>query len=86
MPAKTEDFFLVHDDNPDDIYAQFDELRSRCPVAHTSEKGGYWILTKYDDVKRCASDHNNFISSVKAVIPSDPRGMLGTFQKKCAID
>jgi cytochrome P450 len=36
--------------------------------------GGYWMLTRYDDIKGAASDTATFISSVKAVIPSDPRG------------
>jgi cytochrome P450 len=73
--AKTEDFSLIKDNNPGDIHAQFDRLRSQCPVAYTSENGGFWLLSRYEDVKSCASDSNFFISSVKAVIPSDPRGI-----------
>ncbi|KAJ5432822.1 uncharacterized protein N7458_011978 [Penicillium daleae] len=70
-----DDFTLIEDNNPDKIYEQFDQLRSKCPVAHTSQTGGFWLLTRYDDVKRAASDTDTFISSVKAVIPSDPRGI-----------
>lgn len=33
------------------------------------------MLTRYEDVKHAASDSGTFISSVKAVIPSDPRGI-----------
>lgn len=75
MAASIDDFSLIRDNNPEEIHAQFDDLRARCPVAHTSEDGGFWILSRYDDVKRCASDSSFFISSVKAVIPSDPRGI-----------
>jgi len=32
-------------------------------------------LTRYEDVKKAASDTKTYISSVKAVIPSDPRGI-----------
>ena len=70
-----DDFTLIDDNNPHKIYAQFDDLRKLCPVAHTSENGGFWLLTRYEDVKRAASDTDTFISSVKAVIPSDPRGI-----------
>lgn len=59
---------------PSEIYAQFDELRGKCPLAYTSQNGGYWMLTKYEDIKNCSTDSSTFISSVKAVIPSDPRG------------
>jgi cytochrome P450 len=70
-----DDFTLIDDNNPQKIYAQFDNLRKFCPVAHTSQNGGFWLLTRYEDVKRAASDTDTFISSVKAVIPSDPRGI-----------
>ncbi|KAF2108086.1 cytochrome P450 [Lophiotrema nucula] len=32
------------------------------------------MLTKYEDIKKCVSDTSTLISSVKAVVPSDPRG------------
>lgn len=68
------DFELSESSIPSEIYEQFDVLRRTCPVAYTPQMGGYWMLTRYDDIKACASDTTTFISSVKAVIPSDPRG------------
>jgi cytochrome P450 len=59
-------------DSPHELYR---ELRGRCPVAHTSALGGYWALTRYADVESAAKDSKTFISSVRAVIPSDPRGI-----------
>ncbi|KAL3436070.1 cytochrome P450 [Aspergillus tetrazonus] len=73
--VSVSDFSLVTDNNLEKIYAQFAELRSRCPVAHTADNGGFYLLTRYEDVKNAASDDRNLISSVKAVIPSDPRGI-----------
>ena len=73
-PPSHADFELYESSIPSEIYEQFDVLRSKCPVAYTSQMGGYWMLTRYDDVKAAASDTATFISSVKAVIPSDPRG------------
>jgi cytochrome P450 len=73
-PPAEVDFEQSDASIPDEIYAQFDSLRSTCPVAYSSEMGGYWMLTRYEDIKNCAADTATFISSVKAVIPSDPRG------------
>ncbi|KAL4898079.1 cytochrome P450 [Aspergillus ambiguus] len=72
--STADDFTLDPDNDPNKIYAQFQRLRATCPVAHTSQNGGFWLLTCYGDIKTAASDTETFISSVKAVIPSDPRG------------
>jgi cytochrome P450 len=65
----------VISDNVDEILKEYDILREACPVAYTNQYGGYWLLTRYDDVKAAALDSDTFISSVRAVIPSDPRGL-----------
>lgn len=75
LEPQGNDFTLIKDNTPSKIYAQFASLRSQCPVAHTTENGGFYLLTRYEDVKTAASDTETFISSVKAVIPSDPRGI-----------
>lgn len=66
---------VVVSDDPSAIYEEYRLLRAQCPVAHTTQYGGYWLLTRYEDVKRAASDSDTYISSVKAVVPSDPRGI-----------
>lgn len=65
----------VISNDPAKIYAEYDILRQRCPVAWTNQYNGYWLLTRYEDIKNCAQDSATFISSVKAVVPSDPRGI-----------
>lgn len=65
----------VISDSPTKIYEEYRYLRKRCPVIHTSQYGGYWLMTRYEDVKRAAMDSETYISSVKAVVPSDPRGI-----------
>ncbi|WP_328361210.1 cytochrome P450 [Mycobacterium sp. NBC_00419] len=42
-----------------EIYA---ELRTKCPVAHTSAHGGYWVVTRYEDVVAAAKDDATFAS------------------------
>lgn len=65
----------VVSNDPEAIYKEYEHFRSKCPVAWTNEYGGFWLLTRYDDVKQAAMDSSTFISSVKAVVPSDPRGI-----------
>ncbi|KAH8653868.1 cytochrome P450 [Xylariales sp. PMI_506] len=65
----------VISNDPAKIYAEYRYLRKHCPLVHTSQYGGYWLMTRYEDVKRAAMDSDTYISSVKAVVPSDPRGI-----------
>ncbi|QFZ20789.1 cytochrome P450 [Saccharothrix syringae] len=71
----TDDFDPTQTDDPDEIRKVHEELRASCPVAHTSAHGGFWALTRYADVIAAAQDSRTFISSVRAVVPSDPRGL-----------
>ena len=75
MGCTVDDFDPLATDDTAKTYATYDELRKKCPVAHTSAYGGYWMLTRHADIKAAAGDPRQFISSVKAVIPSDPRGL-----------
>jgi cytochrome P450 len=70
-----EDFDPASTDDPVEVHALYRDLRSRCPVAHTDSYGGFWALTTYQEVRAAALDDSRFISSVKAVVPSDPRGL-----------
>jgi cytochrome P450 len=65
---------VIHNDT-EQIYKEYNFLREKCPVIHTNAYNGYWLLTRYEDVKNAAADSATFISSVKAVVPSDPRGI-----------
>lgn len=73
--AAMNDFDPSESDAPDEVHALYRALRQRCPVAHSTTYGGFWALTRYDDVRAAALDDDTFISSVKAVVPSDPRGL-----------
>ena len=46
------------------------ELRERCPVAHSDEYDGFWVLSRYRDVGDAARDPARFTS-----IPSLMIGM-----------
>jgi cytochrome P450 len=49
----------------------WDDLRQRCPVAHTERFGGAWLPTRYDDVAAVAYDTEHFSS--RAIIASNVR-------------
>jgi cytochrome P450 len=70
-----DDFDPLAKETFDSPYEVYRDLRARCPVAYTSAYGGYWAFTRYADVRAAASDPHLFISSIRAVVPSDPRGI-----------
>ena len=75
VTRKPNDFDPLESNDPSHIYAEYDKLRTTCPVAFTDRYNGFWLLSRYEDVKSVALDGTIFISSVKAVVPSDPRGI-----------
>src|SRR5581483_7959992 len=42
-------------------------LRSGCPVAHSDRHGGYWVLTRADDILRALRDTDSFASSRRPI-------------------
>src|SRR5215469_9815702 len=50
--------------------------RSLCPVAHSdAHEGGFWVLTRYEDVLRVAQDWQAFSSELGITVPSPPTAM-----------
>ena len=45
-----------------DPYPILDDLRERCPIAHTDRFGGAWLPTRYEDVAAIAYDTERFSS------------------------
>jgi cytochrome P450 len=45
-----------------DPYPIWDDLRERCPIAHTDRYGGGWFPTTHDAVARIANDTEHFTS------------------------
>jgi cytochrome P450 len=52
-----------------DPHSTFARLRRRCPVAWTDRWGGFWALTRYDDLMAVAGDHRTFSNAVQNVVP-----------------
>jgi hypothetical protein len=68
MPTRIEDVpahLIVDYDCHDpalasDIYARLDEIREKHPVAYSTAHGGYWIISRYDDVHDIARNFDSF--------------------------
>ena len=56
-----------------DPHATYAALRQRCPVAYTDRWGGFWTLTRYEDIVAVAADGDGFITSVQNLVPKSPR-------------
>ncbi len=60
-----------------DQHAIFDDLRERCPVAHTDRFHGAYLVTRYDDVAAVAYDTEHFSSRTVIVNESPADEMAG---------
>ena len=79
---KNEGGCPVHDwatdyDVMDDGYTRdpgpiWEELRGKCPIAHTTRWGGSWMPTRYADIQEMAGMVPTFSSRSVTVIPPDP--------------
>ena len=54
-----------------DPYPILDDLRQRCPVAHSDRFGGVWLPTRHEDVAAIANDTERFSS--RSIIVSEHR-------------
>jgi cytochrome P450 len=45
------------------------DLVTKCPVARSNVAGGYWVISRYDDVRACAQDWETFSSEAGGFEP-----------------
>ncbi|HEX2575875.1 MAG TPA: cytochrome P450, partial [Aquihabitans sp.] len=67
-------------DHTSDAYAAvatevWDELRERCPVAHSDAHGGVWMPTRHEDISAIAHDTEHFSSEGVIVNVFKPEGL-----------
>lgn len=63
------DFDILDPSYVSDPFSIWDDLRTRCPIAHTDRRGRNWLPTRYADVTALAHDFEHFSSVEVAVIP-----------------
>jgi cytochrome P450 len=52
-----------------EIHPTLARMRATCPVTHSDERGGFWAVTRYEDVLRVAQDWETFSSQLGVGIP-----------------
>ena len=57
-----------------DPFGVWDDLRERCPIAHTERWGGSWLPTRYEDVTEMARDIDHFPSGNGISVVPPPQG------------
>jgi len=69
------DFDHTHPDYAARATEIWDDLRGRCPVAHSDRFGGVWLPTRHADVAAIAHDTEHFSSEGVIVSPWKPEGL-----------
>ncbi|HUP86691.1 MAG TPA: cytochrome P450 [Acidimicrobiales bacterium] len=69
------DFDHTHPDYAANAPEIWDDLRERCPVAHTDRFGGTWLPTRHADVAAIAHDTEHFSSEGVIVNDWKPEGI-----------
>ena len=59
--------------SPHDVWSR---LRNECPVAYSSTYGGFYVLSRYDDVKSAAVNSSLFTTAESSSIPKVPLPQL----------
>ncbi len=65
----SHDFSVNASETAEQSHATYQELRQRCPVAHTNDMTGFWALTRHADITAAAPNHLQFTTTVQNVIP-----------------
>jgi cytochrome P450 len=58
---------------PAESLALFETVRNRCPLAHSDQHGGFYMLLNYADVKAAMVDHKTYSSEPQVLRPMLPR-------------
>jgi cytochrome P450 len=55
-----------------ELHPTLARARALCPVAHSDAHGGFWVLTRYEDVLKVAQDWETFSSELGITVPHQP--------------
>lgn len=67
-PGRDVDFDVTDPNLAAHLNEFYDDVRERCPVAHVDRHGGYWMLTKHEDVSAVARDYSRFTTTGDGVM------------------
>lgn len=58
----------------EDPHRVLNEVRARCPIAHSDQFGGFWALTRRSDVVEAAKRSDDFVNSVLHIVSGRKHG------------
>ncbi len=61
--------FTHHDEGLDVAFDVYRELRERCPVGSSERYGGFWFVTRFDDIHRVEQDWQTFSVAPGMLLP-----------------
>lgn len=61
--------FDFHGDALDDVFSTYSRLRAACPVGRSDKYGGFWYLTKSDDIFAAEQDPETFSVAPSMLLP-----------------
>ncbi|WP_019873368.1 cytochrome P450 [Sporichthya polymorpha] len=67
--TKTADWSPLVPDADGTYAARFKDMRERCPVAWSDDFGGFWALTKHEDIVKACKDPGTFSSQQQFAVP-----------------
>ena len=70
-----EEFDHLSPDVARNLHPTLATMRAECPVARIENHGGFWLVTKYDDVLRVVQDWETFSSEHGITVPGGPAQM-----------
>lgn len=65
----TNEFCPHYEETFDNTHTLYEDMRKRCPVAHSTDFEGFWALFKYEDIVRMQEDSETFSVSERNVVP-----------------
>ncbi|MFF4835199.1 cytochrome P450 [Streptomyces sp. NPDC001315] len=72
--GQESDFDPMDPEFTEDPHRFLHEMRSKCPVAHSSQWGGFWALTRRRDVVEAAKQNDLFVNSVLHIMTKPRAG------------
>lgn len=67
--TRPADFRVPETEDFDSPHALFADLRGHCPVAWSPDLGGFWAITRHEDICRVLTDWQTFTTTVQNVVP-----------------
>src|ERR1700761_8008661 len=71
--SKKTDHWSCYTTPPAESLELFEQVRGQCPVPHSNEHDGFFMLLNYTDVRSAMMDYRTFSSEPQVLRPMLPR-------------